>query len=149
MAKALDLFDYATGEATDMTVEKRAMAPKRVGISPSSRKRKQPRIRSHKRNENNDYTADDIEVLEGLEPVRRHPNRRRLKILGHMRVENTYAVAQEDLAAVELPGYVAQVERIVYIDVVAFDWNCPQHIAQRYTESEWAGLEASKYGEQS
>ncbi len=78
-----------------------------------------------------------------------YPNRRRLKILGHMRVENTYAVAQEDLAAVELPGYVAQVERIVYIDVVAFDWNCPQHIAQRYTESEWAGLEASKYGEQS
>jgi len=38
---------------------------------------------------------------------------------------------------VQLPGYAAQVERVVYIDVAAFDWNCPQHITQRYTESEW------------
>jgi len=67
-----------------------------------------------------------------------YPNRRRLKILGHMRVENAQSVAAEDLAAVELPGYGAQVERIVTIDVAAFDWNCPQHITQRYTESEFA-----------
>ena len=58
-----------------------------------------------------------------------YPNRRRLKILGHMRVEN---------ANNELPDYRAQVERLVHIDVVAFDWNCPQHITQRYTESEFA-----------
>jgi len=67
-----------------------------------------------------------------------YPNRRRLKILGHMRVENAQAVPAEDLAAVELPDYRAQVERVVYIDVTAFDWNCPQHITQRYTESEFA-----------
>jgi len=78
-----------------------------------------------------------------------YPNRRRLKVLGHMRVENAYAVPEEDLAAVSLPGYVAQVERIVYIDVAAFDWNCPQHITQRYTESEWAEIEASNHGAQS
>jgi predicted pyridoxine 5'-phosphate oxidase superfamily flavin-nucleotide-binding protein len=58
-----------------------------------------------------------------------YPNRRRLKILGHMRVENS---------AIELPDYAARVERLVYIDVVAFDWNCPQYITQRYTESEFA-----------
>ena len=66
-----------------------------------------------------------------------YPNRRRLKILGHMRVEHADTVPEEDLAAVELPDYSAQVERVVYIDVVAFDWNCPQHITQRFTQSEF------------
>jgi len=75
-----------------------------------------------------------------------YPNRRRLKVLGHMRVENAYAVPEEDIAALELPGYAAQVERVVTIDVAAFDWNCPQHIAQRYTASEWAQIEANKNG---
>lgn len=75
-----------------------------------------------------------------------YPNRRRLKVLGHTRVESAYAVPEEDLAAVALPGYAAQVERVVYIDVAAFDWNCPQHIAQRYTASEWVESEAGKRG---
>jgi hypothetical protein len=46
-----------------------------------------------------------------------------------------------------LPGYRAQVERVVFIDVVAFDWNCPQHITRRYTESEFAqsSKEQSKF----
>ena len=70
-----------------------------------------------------------------------YPNRRRLKILGHMRVEDSSSVSKKDLAAVELPDYRAQVERVVYIDLVAFDWNCPQHITQRYTESEFAQLQ--------
>jgi predicted pyridoxine 5'-phosphate oxidase superfamily flavin-nucleotide-binding protein len=67
-----------------------------------------------------------------------YPNRRRLKILGHMRVANAQDAPAQDLAAVELPDYGAVVERIVYIDIAAFDWNCPQHITQRFTESEWA-----------
>ena len=58
-----------------------------------------------------------------------YPNQRRLKIIGHMHVENT---------ATELPNYGAKIERLVTIDVVAFDWNCPQYITQRYTESEFA-----------
>jgi len=73
-----------------------------------------------------------------------YPNRRRLKILGRMRVENAQEVPADDLASVELPDYRAQVERVVYIDVAAFDWNCPQHITQRYTESEFAQLQASQ-----
>ena len=65
-----------------------------------------------------------------------YPNRRRLKILGHMRVVNRDDAPASDIAAVELGDYRAQVERVVIIDVAAFDWNCPQHITPRYTESE-------------
>ena len=61
-----------------------------------------------------------------------YPNRRRLKILGHMRVENT---------GTDLPGYKAKVERTVHIDVAAFDWNCPKYITQRYTEEEFVQSE--------
>jgi len=73
-----------------------------------------------------------------------YPNRRRLKILGHMRVENAQAVPAGDLAAIEVPEYTALVERVVYIDIVAFDWNCPQHISRRYTKSEFAQLTATE-----
>ena len=66
-----------------------------------------------------------------------YPNRRRLKILGHMRVENADDVSSKDRAAVELAEYGAQIERVAYIDVVAFDWNCTQHITQRYTPAEF------------
>ncbi len=66
-----------------------------------------------------------------------YPNQRRLKILGHMCVEDVQAVSADVLAAVDLSDYRAQVERVVFIDVVAFDGNCPQHITQRYTESEF------------
>ncbi len=69
-----------------------------------------------------------------------YPNQRRLKILGRMRVEDVRAVSADVRAAVDLDDYRAQVERVVVIDVVAFDWNCPQHITQRYTESEFRGM---------
>lgn len=67
-----------------------------------------------------------------------YPNRRRLKILGHLRVENAADAPEQDRVAVSLPDYRAEVERIAYIDVSAFDWNCPQHITRRFTEAEWA-----------
>jgi predicted pyridoxine 5'-phosphate oxidase superfamily flavin-nucleotide-binding protein len=72
-----------------------------------------------------------------------YPNKRRLKILGHLRIEDAQDVAPEELAKVELDDYKARVERVVYIDVAAFDWNCPQHITPRYTEAEIAALEQS------
>ena len=75
-----------------------------------------------------------------------YPNRRRLKILGHMRVEAADSVDAQTLAAVDLQDYKARIERIVFIDFVAFDWNCPQHITRRYTESEFAEL-ASRQSE--
>jgi predicted pyridoxine 5'-phosphate oxidase superfamily flavin-nucleotide-binding protein len=69
-----------------------------------------------------------------------YPNRRRLKLLGHMRVESADQVPPDVLAAVKPQNYRALVERVVTIDVVAFDWNCPQHITPRYTEAEITAL---------
>jgi hypothetical protein len=66
-----------------------------------------------------------------------YPNRRRLKILGRGRV----VMADQDpelLAALMPDGYRAAGERAYLIDVVGFDWNCPQHITPRFTEDEIA-----------
>ena len=69
-----------------------------------------------------------------------YPNRSRLKILGHMRVDDAREASSEDLAIVDLNDYKARVERRVFIEVVAFDWNCPQHITRRYTKDEMEKL---------
>jgi predicted pyridoxine 5'-phosphate oxidase superfamily flavin-nucleotide-binding protein len=66
-----------------------------------------------------------------------YPKRKRLKILGHMRVEDADSVTPEVLASVDLPDYKARIERVVFIEISAFDWNCPQHITRRYTEPEF------------
>jgi len=66
-----------------------------------------------------------------------YPTRRRLKILGRARVLDR-GEAPDALLARALPGEGApSAERLVVIDVEAFDWNCSQHITPRYTESEW------------
>ena len=72
-----------------------------------------------------------------------YPKRRRLKVLGHLRVEDASLIDVADLEKVALPEYKARVERVVFIDVVAFDWNCPQHITQRYTEVEFLAQQAT------
>ncbi|WP_236240738.1 pyridoxamine 5'-phosphate oxidase family protein [Streptomyces sp. CC228A] len=64
-----------------------------------------------------------------------YPSRSRLKVLGRART----AGAEEwpDAAGPLVPGdYRAVVERVVLIDVEAYDWNCPQHIEPRYTTDE-------------
>lgn len=58
-----------------------------------------------------------------------YPNRARLKMLGRVRTTNDPAV----LKRLELPDYNAKIERAFLIDIVAFDWNCPQHITPRFT----------------
>ncbi len=66
-----------------------------------------------------------------------YPNRRRLKILGRARIVS----AEDDpgLVASLMPeGYKALAERAYIIDLVGFDWNCPQHITPRFTEVELA-----------
>lgn len=67
-------------------------------------------------------------------------NRRRLKLLGRLRFSTVEEADPELVFAVELPGYRARVEHIAVIEVEAFDWNCPQHITQRFT---LADLEAA------
>lgn len=61
-----------------------------------------------------------------------YPNRVRLKILGRAEIlegpENEAVIA-----ALEVPNYLANVERGIRIRIEAFDWNCQQHIHRRYT----------------
>lgn len=64
-----------------------------------------------------------------------YPNQRRLKIIGTA----TSVEATPDLvAALMPPGYAAVPERAILIDVVGFDWNCPQHITPRFGQAELA-----------
>jgi predicted pyridoxine 5'-phosphate oxidase superfamily flavin-nucleotide-binding protein len=73
-----------------------------------------------------------------------YSNRQRLKIFGRLEIVDAHVVSPKALAQVELPGYRAKVERVAYIEVVAFDWNCPQHITPRYTEPEIAEFVAQQ-----
>ncbi len=73
MAKALDLFDFATDEAVDMTVGKKPKSAKKNNKPSPRSARKKKIVPAKSSNVNDDYTAGDIEVLEGLEPVRRRP----------------------------------------------------------------------------
>jgi predicted pyridoxine 5'-phosphate oxidase superfamily flavin-nucleotide-binding protein len=66
-----------------------------------------------------------------------YPNQTRLKILGHLQVEDARA-HPERVRQLTVPGEAAAVERLFLIDVVAFDWNCPQHITPRFTAAEVA-----------
>ena len=53
--------------------------------------------------------------------------RLRLKLFGHLRFFDLDDAEPLLAQCASLPGYEATVERIAQIDVVAFDWNCPQH----------------------
>jgi uncharacterized protein len=64
-----------------------------------------------------------------------YANRRRLKIFAHVEIKNL-ADNPELAAAVAAPGYKAKPERVLKFHLDAFDWNCPQHITQRFTEAE-------------
>jgi hypothetical protein len=39
-----------------------------------------------------------------------------------------------------MQGYPAKRERIVILKIQAYDWNCPQHITQRYTQAQLEAL---------
>ncbi|MBR0657409.1 pyridoxamine 5'-phosphate oxidase family protein [Plastoroseomonas arctica] len=67
--------------------------------------------------------------------------RRRLKILGHARVVTEGADAAL-VAGLAPPGLEDIAERAIMIDVVGFDWNCPQHITPRFTAADLAPLMA-------
>lgn len=64
-----------------------------------------------------------------------YPRRMRLKILGHARAVDAGVDAELE-ARMGLSGPAGKVERILHIDVVAFDWNCPQNITPRWTKAE-------------
>jgi predicted pyridoxine 5'-phosphate oxidase superfamily flavin-nucleotide-binding protein len=64
-----------------------------------------------------------------------YPRRERLKILGHARVEDArqHPELVAELAEPEARGLV---ERLFFIDVLSFDWNCPKYITPRFTAAE-------------
>jgi uncharacterized protein len=75
-----------------------------------------------------------------------YAHRARLKILGRVRL-----VGLDDdpglIARLEMPGYRARVERGVIITIEGYDWNCPQHITPRFTEAEFAAVNAGLHEE--
>ena len=62
-----------------------------------------------------------------------YPRRERLKILGHARVADASPELVEQLVA---SNARSSVERLFFIDVISFDWNCPKYITPRYTKAE-------------
>jgi uncharacterized protein len=64
-----------------------------------------------------------------------YKNRDRLKILGHARVEDVRA-HPELVVQITDPKMRSAVERLVFIDIVSFDWNCPKYITPRYSAEE-------------
>ncbi|MDR4474970.1 MAG: pyridoxamine 5'-phosphate oxidase family protein [Nitrospira sp.] len=68
-----------------------------------------------------------------------YKNRERLKILGHARVGD---IRESSTLAEQLTlrDSSAKAERIVIIDVVSYDWNCPKYITPRYSMEEVEAL---------
>lgn len=69
-----------------------------------------------------------------------YPNRTRLKLFG--RATLVGLEDQATLSRLELPDYRARVERGVLITVEGFDWNCPQHITERFSLDEVRAITA-------
>lgn len=64
-----------------------------------------------------------------------YPRRTRLKILGRARVEDARQ-HPELVRQLSEPGAQHIVERLFFIEVASFDWNCPKFITPRYTIEE-------------
>ena len=60
-----------------------------------------------------------------------YPNKTRLKLFGRTRIVGLDE--ETELSRIEMPDYRARVERGFIITVEGFDWNCPQHITERYS----------------
>lgn len=63
-----------------------------------------------------------------------YKNKRRLKIAGHIQIIDKTNI--EILDKLEPGDNQTRVERGLIITILAFDWNCPQHITQRYTRED-------------
>lgn len=64
-----------------------------------------------------------------------YPRRARLKLLGRAK-SLSFSEASELATALIDQNYPAKVERAIVIELEAFDWNCSQHITERFTLAE-------------
>ncbi len=64
-----------------------------------------------------------------------YANQARLKVLGHAEIVEG-PEAQAMIERLKMPGYAARLERVILIHLEAFDWNCQQHIPERFTVEE-------------
>jgi predicted pyridoxine 5'-phosphate oxidase superfamily flavin-nucleotide-binding protein len=62
-----------------------------------------------------------------------YPNRTRLKIWAEAETSEEAGL----IARLVVPDYPAVVERAFLFRVLAFDWNCEQHIIRRFTPDEY------------
>ncbi len=67
-----------------------------------------------------------------------YPSRQRLKIWAESKVVEAED-DQELLKKLIVPDYEAIIERMIIFNILAYDWNCSQHITPRYTTEEIAG----------
>lgn len=68
-----------------------------------------------------------------------YPERQRLKVWA--RASFVEADSDPDLLhALRAPDYPGDIERLVTLEVQAYDWNCPRHITPRYTLEEIQAL---------
>ncbi len=64
-----------------------------------------------------------------------YPHRTRLKLFGHARVLN--AREHPELVDQLVPEALrSKAERLFLIQVISYDWNCPQYITPRFTAGE-------------
>jgi hypothetical protein len=69
-----------------------------------------------------------------------YPLRERLKVLGHARVLDAREHPELADELSPTPELRSRIERLFLIEVVSYDWNCPQYITPRYTEKEIEGI---------
>ena len=62
-----------------------------------------------------------------------YPYQARLKVIGHARVVEGDKALE---AKVRVEGERSKVDWVMVVDVVAYDWNCSQHITPRWTREE-------------
>ena len=67
-----------------------------------------------------------------------YANQRRLKLFGRVRFTGDDNAAL--LKQLNVPGCRARVERGMIISVEGFDWNCPQHITPRFSQTQVMSL---------
>ena len=71
-----------------------------------------------------------------------YANRQRLKIWAEAAIVENGSEPELFESFVD-PDYPAIVERLFLFEIVGFDWNCPQHITQRFTPDEFAEFSQS------